>query len=50
MVLVVILSYTALGGFLFSKIEGWTYMEAFYFCFISMATIGFGEWSLNGMD
>ncbi|KAI6171137.1 TWiK family of potassium channels protein 7 [Aphelenchoides bicaudatus] len=44
MVLVVILSYTALGGLLFQKVEGWSYMEAFYFCFISMATIGFGDY------
>ncbi|KAI6202404.1 TWiK family of potassium channels protein 7 [Aphelenchoides besseyi] len=44
MVLVVILSYTALGGLLFQKFEGWPYMEAFYFCFITMATIGFGDY------
>ncbi|CAD5216805.1 unnamed protein product [Bursaphelenchus okinawaensis] len=44
MVLVVILSYTALGGLLFHKYEGWPYLEAFYFCFITMATIGFGDY------
>uniref|UniRef100_A0A1I7RZJ2 Potassium channel subfamily K member 18 n=1 Tax=Bursaphelenchus xylophilus TaxID=6326 RepID=A0A1I7RZJ2_BURXY len=44
MVLVVILSYTALGGLLFQKYEGWPYLEAFYFCFITMATIGFGDY------
>uniref|UniRef100_A0A1I7SHY2 Ion_trans_2 domain-containing protein n=2 Tax=Bursaphelenchus xylophilus TaxID=6326 RepID=A0A1I7SHY2_BURXY len=44
MVLVVILSYTALGGLLFQKFEEWPYMEAFYFCFITMATIGFGDY------
>ncbi|KAI6174743.1 TWiK family of potassium channels protein 7 [Aphelenchoides fujianensis] len=44
MVLVVILSYTALGGLLFQKFEGWPYMEAFYFCFITTATIGFGDY------
>ncbi|CAD5216529.1 unnamed protein product [Bursaphelenchus okinawaensis] len=44
MVLCVILSYTALGGLLFQKFEEWPYMEAFYFCFITMATIGFGDY------
>lgn len=53
MVLLVLLSYTAIGGFLFkvwkSQImssiftqewEGLEYFQAFYFCFITMATVG----------
>jgi len=23
--------------------EGWSYMDSFYFCFVSFATIGFGD-------
>ncbi|PAV66698.1 hypothetical protein WR25_23874 [Diploscapter pachys] len=40
MVLLVLLSYTAIGGFLFKEWEGLEYFQAFYFCFITMATVG----------
>ncbi len=40
MVMLVLVTYTALGGLLFRMWEGWPYFEAFYFCFITMATIG----------
>jgi hypothetical protein len=40
MVLFVLLSYCAIGGLLFCNWEGWTYFEGFYFCFITMATVG----------
>uniref|UniRef100_A0A0N5A336 Potassium channel subfamily K member 18 n=1 Tax=Parastrongyloides trichosuri TaxID=131310 RepID=A0A0N5A336_PARTI len=43
MVLLVLVVYTALGGLLFQSLEGWSYFEAFYFCFITMATVGFGD-------
>ncbi|KRZ08448.1 TWiK family of potassium channels protein 7, partial [Trichinella zimbabwensis] len=43
MAMVVLISYTAFGGLLFQMLEGWGYFEAFYFCFITMATIGFGD-------
>ncbi|XP_066596849.1 potassium channel subfamily K member 13-like [Prorops nasuta] len=28
---------------LYAPLEGWTYFEALYFCFVSFATIGFGD-------
>jgi hypothetical protein len=40
MVLLVLVGYTALGGLLFRSWEGWAYFDAFYFCFVTMATIG----------
>ncbi|CDW53950.1 TWiK family of potassium channels protein 7 [Trichuris trichiura] len=43
MAMVVLVSYTAVGGLLFQMWEGWGYFDAFYFCFITMATIGFGD-------
>ncbi|KAI1729823.1 ion channel domain-containing protein [Ditylenchus destructor] len=43
MVLFVLVTYTAIGGFLFREWEGWPYFDAFYFCFITIATVGFGD-------
>lgn len=40
MVLFVLVAYTAIGGLLFRAWEGWQYFDAFYFCFITMATVG----------
>ncbi|KAL1231606.1 TWiK family of potassium channels protein [Trichinella spiralis] len=42
-VIVILVGYTALGGFLFCSTEMWNYFEAFYFSFITMTTIGFGD-------
>ena len=36
-------AYTAIGGVIFRYFEGWSYFEAFYFSFITMATVGFGD-------
>ncbi|CAN8017573.1 unnamed protein product [Ixodes persulcatus] len=33
-----------LGAFGFSLWEGWSFFEAFYFVFVSMSTIGFGDY------
>lgn len=35
--------YLCIGGFTFSLIERWSFFESFYFCFISLSTIGFGD-------
>eukprot|EP01060_Flectonema_neradi_P026713 TRINITY_DN3594_c4_g1_i1.p1 TRINITY_DN3594_c4_g1~~TRINITY_DN3594_c4_g1_i1.p1 ORF type:complete len:400 (+),score=71.88 TRINITY_DN3594_c4_g1_i1:43-1242(+) len=32
-------------GFLFSLIEGWKYRESLWFCFITLSTIGFGDFT-----
>ncbi|GAA5925253.1 potassium channel family protein [Sporobolomyces koalae] len=32
-----------LSAVAYSKLEGWTYFEAFYFCFISFSTVGLGD-------
>ena len=35
--------YTLLGALIYTRWENWTYFEAFYFTFISLCTIGFGD-------
>ncbi|XP_067937214.1 potassium channel subfamily K member 15-like [Watersipora subatra] len=32
------------GAAAFQKLEQWSYVESFYFCFITMSTIGFGDY------
>lgn len=32
-----------LGTFVFHRLEGWSYLDALYFCVISLATIGYGD-------
>ena len=41
--LTVLIVYITFGTILFSTWEGWSYMDGAYFCFISLMTIGFGD-------
>jgi len=41
--LVIAFLYILLGAFIYTRWEDWTYFEAFYFTFISLCTIGFGD-------
>ena len=41
--MVMVVLYIVLGAVLFSMWEDWEASEAAYFCFITLATIGFGD-------
>ncbi|KAM6185106.1 potassium channel subfamily K member 17 [Rhynchocyon petersi] len=44
-----LLLFLVLPPLLFSYIEGWNYMEGFYFAFITLSTVGYGDYMI-GMD
>jgi hypothetical protein len=42
-VFAILVLYTALGGVLMSHLENWTFFTSFYWSFITMTTVGFGD-------
>jgi hypothetical protein len=39
----ILIMYIFIGAMVFNIFEDWTFFESFYFVFISMSTIGFGD-------
>uniref|UniRef100_A0A1I7TFE4 Ion_trans_2 domain-containing protein n=2 Tax=Caenorhabditis tropicalis TaxID=1561998 RepID=A0A1I7TFE4_9PELO len=42
-ILLIMLGYVAGGAYMVRWWEEWTFFEAFYFCFVTVTTIGFGD-------
>lgn len=43
LILTILLGYMGLGALLLSFLEGWQFFDSFYFSFITMTTVGFGD-------
>ena len=42
--LLILVVFTLLVGMLFyARVEGWSWLDAFYFCFMTLTTIGYGD-------
>ena len=41
--LLILIIFLSIGAYFFSVYEDITFFDAFYFCFITMTTIGFGD-------
>jgi hypothetical protein len=46
-VILIIVAYLCMGAFMFNRFEGWTMIESVYFCYITLSTIGFGDYVCN---
>lgn len=42
-----LLVFLLLPPLLFSHMEGWSYVEGFYFAFITLSTVGFGDYVIG---
>ncbi|XP_037376783.1 potassium channel subfamily K member 17 [Talpa occidentalis] len=42
-----LLLFLLLPPLLFSHVEGWSYMESFYFAFITLSTVGYGDYVIG---
>ena len=42
-----LLLFVLLPPLLFNRMEGWTYVEGFYFSFVTLSTVGFGDYVIG---
>ncbi|VVC88386.1 unnamed protein product [Leptidea sinapis] len=39
-----LIMFQSIGAAVFSRYEGWSYFDSFYYCFVTLTTIGFGDY------
>eukprot|EP00794_Sanderia_malayensis_P016100 gene16100-17721_t len=44
---ILLLLWLALGGFASSLTQNWTYVDGFYFAFVTLTTIGYGDYTMD---
>jgi voltage-gated potassium channel Kch len=42
---ILIMSYLILGTFFYHRIEGWSYVDSFYFTGVTLTTVGYGDFT-----
>lgn len=45
-----LLVHLVIPPFIFMSMEGWTYLEGLYYSFITLTTVGFGDYVAGGLN
>ncbi|UJR15786.1 hypothetical protein I4U23_002718 [Adineta vaga] len=49
-VILIIIGYVFLGALVVNQFEGWSMRESVYFCYITLSTIGFGDYVMKNIS
>jgi len=41
----VVTAIILLGGLFYHKVEGWSFLDSLYFCIVTLATVGYGDFT-----
>jgi ABC-type Na+ efflux pump permease subunit len=43
-VMIIFFGYISMGAFMFHRFEDWPMIQSLYFCYVTLATVGFGDY------